>query len=237
MNAKQNRRIGESENRRKVFCAGSPFRRFSDSGFTLLELVISITMMAIILLIVGAAMRLSLRSVDHGERRIASIERFRASLNIVEAQIESQLPVKAQGTDITASVFYGDSDSMQFPSNFSLWGNQRGYVTVSYKVVTDEFGKQDLYLQESGTGLPTRGEVKLFELFDRIYFDYFYKDPAEEKGSWVEQWQPTDSAPGRIRLHLVNGEKEMSFIIPVKVTSAQGSQATASGNTGAANPQ
>jgi hypothetical protein len=194
-------------------------------------------MMGIILLIVGSAMRLGLRSADSGERRIASIERFRASLNIVEAQIQSQLPIKEQGTDadVTRYAFHGDSDSMQFPSNFSLWGDQRGYVTVSYKVVPDEFGKQELHLEESGTGIASRGEVRLFELFDRIYFDYFYKDPAEEKGSWVEQWQGTDSIPGKIRLHLVNRDKEMSFIIPVRVTPVQGNIVTAPGNRGAPN--
>ena len=229
----QNRRTGEPENRRKVFSAVSPFRPFSDSGFTLLELIISITMMAVILLIIGTAMRLGLRSVESGEKRMASVERFRASLNIVESQIQSQLPVKAQGTDTTSFVFQADSDSVQFPSNFSLWGNQRGYVTVSYKVLTDEFGKQELYLQESGTGIPKSGEVRLFEFFDHIYFDYFYKDPAEEKGSWVGQWQWTDSLPEKIRLHLVNGAKEMSFMIPVKVSPEQKNIVTAPGNSGA----
>ena len=204
-----------------------------EQGFTLLELVISLTMMGIILLIVGAAMRLGMRSVDSGERRMASVERFRASLNIVEAQIESQLPVKGQGIDGTSYLFQGDSGSMQFPTNFSLWGQQRGYVIVSYKVVQDESGKQELHMEESGTGIASRGEVRLFELFDRIYFDYFYKDPAEEKGNWVEQWQWTDSLPGKIRLHLVNGDKEMSFIIPVETAPAQGNIVTALGNTGA----
>ncbi len=176
-------------------------------------------MIVVILLIVGAAMRLGLRSVNSGERRIASLERFRSSLNIIEAQIQSELPIQRQDTDGKITSFQGDGASMQFPSNFSLWGNQRGYVTVSYKVAPDEWGKQDLHVEESATGVKDRGEVKLFEFFDRIYFDYFYKDPAEEKGSWVEQWPTDTSVPEKIRLHLVNGDREMSFIIPVKVTN------------------
>ncbi len=191
-----------------------------EDGFTLLELMISITMIAVILLIVGAAMRLGLRSVDAGEKRIASVERFRASLNIVEAQIQSALFLPPKGLADAAPVFQGDGESMQFPSNFSLWGDQRGYVTVSYRVATDEFGKQDLFAEEKGTGLANRGEVKLFEFFDRIYFDYFYKDPAAEKGSWIEQWATTDTSPEKIRLHLVTGDKEISMIIPVKVSYA-----------------
>ncbi len=190
-----------------------------EHGFTLLELMISITMLAVILLIVGTAMRLGLRSVDSGEKRIASLERFRASLNIIGAHIQSELPVPMQETAGKSIVFLGDSESMQFPSSFSLWGNQRGYVTVSYKVEPDQWGKQDLYVEENAAGVRDKGQVKLFEFFDKIYFDYFYKNPTEEKGNWVEQWTTTDSVsvPEKIRLHLVTGDREMSFIIPVKV--------------------
>src|SRR5208283_2654357 len=203
----------------------------NEHGFTLLELMISMTMIVVILLIVGAAMRLGLRSVDSGERRIVYQERFRSSMNIVEAQIQSELPVQTQAQDPTGKpvVFQGDSDSMQFRSNFSLWGNQRGYVTVSYKVAADQWGKQDLYVDESAIGVADKGQVKLFEFFDRIYFDYFYKDPNEEKGGWTEQWTNTDSVPEKIRLHLVNGNREMSFIIPVRVRDVTGNTAAFAG--------
>ncbi|MGO9016009.1 MAG: type II secretion system protein J [Dissulfurispiraceae bacterium] len=188
-----------------------------EHGFTLLELMISITLIVFILLIAGTAIRLGLRSVDSGEKRIESLERFRASLNIIDAQVQSELTVPMQENAGKHIVFLGDGESMQFPSNFSLWGNQPGYVTVSYKVAQDQWGKQDLYVEESGIGVSGKGEVKLFEFFDRIYFDYFYKDPKEEKGSWVEEWTTTDAVPEKIRLHLVNGEREMSFIIPMKM--------------------
>ncbi|HXW68937.1 MAG TPA: prepilin-type N-terminal cleavage/methylation domain-containing protein [Dissulfurispiraceae bacterium] len=188
-----------------------------EHGFTLIELMISITLIVVILLIVGAAMRLGFRSVDSGERRITSLERFRSSLNIIEAQIQSELSIQRQDAAGNSTSFQGNGGSMQFPSNFSLWGNQRGYVTVSYKVRPDEWGKQDLYAEESSVGVKDRGEVKLFEFFDRIYFDYFHKDPAEEKGSWAEEWTYDTSVPEKIRLHLVNGDREMSFIFPVKV--------------------
>lgn len=193
--------------------------RLGYSGFTLLELVISITMMSIILVITGAAIRLAVRSSDSGEKRIMSLERFRASLNIVEAQIQAELPLMTQvpGGEATDNyTFKGDSESMQFPSNFSLWGTLRGPVNILYKVKRDEWGKQDLYVEESSTGMASRGEVKLFEFFDRIYFDYFYKDPAAEKGDWVEQWPTPESVPEKIRMHLVNGDKDMSFILPLR---------------------
>jgi general secretion pathway protein J len=191
-----------------------------DNGYTLLELVISITLIALILLIVGTAVRLGLRSVANGERKIAALERFRTSLEIVESQIQSELSVATQEEVGKSFFFRGNSDSVRFPSNFSMWGNQRGYVTVTYRILTDERGKQELHAEESAFGDKGRGDVRLFDFFDRIYFDYFYKDPAEEKGKWVDEWPDADSAPEKIRLHLINGEREISLLIPVKVRNA-----------------
>jgi hypothetical protein len=168
---------------------------------------------------------LGIRSVDSGEKRILSLERFRSSLNIVEAQIQAELPI-SQGTSVDAgdadanAVFKGDSASMQFPSNFSVWGNLRGYVKVTYRVRQNESGKQDLYVAESTTGTADRGEVKLFEYFDGIYFDYFQKKLGEGEGDWVKEWPSTDSTdlvPEKVRLHLINGGTDMAFIIPVRV--------------------
>src|SRR5271169_1620778 len=149
-----------------------------ERGYTLVELLISITIMGLILVIAGMAMRLGLRSVDSGERRIGSLERFRSSLNIVEAQIQSEVPIATQEEAGKSYIFKGDSESMQFPSNYSLWGGQQGYVNVSYKVVSDSRGKQDLHVEENSTGAAPMGDVRLFDFFDRIYFDYFYKGPT-----------------------------------------------------------
>jgi len=186
-------------------------------GYTIIELLISITLICLILVIIGLAMRLGFRSVDSGERRMGSLERFRASLNIVDAQIQSEMsiPIPIEAGD--SYIFKGDKESMQFSSNYSLWSDQRGYVTVNYKVKNDEWGKQELHVEESTIGGAGRGDVRLFDFFDHIYFEYFYKGPTDEKGNWVDEWADSNTVPDKIRLHLINGRNETSFIIPVRV--------------------
>jgi hypothetical protein len=73
--------------------------------------------------------------------------------------------------------------------------------------------------------------VKLLDNFDEIYFEYFYKDPTEEEGKWVEEWTDTANIPEKIRLHLVSGQRDLSFIIPVRVRQSivQSSTATFEG--------
>lgn len=192
-----------------------------DYGFTLLELLISILILGIIIVIVAGAMRLGFRSVDAGEKKAESLERFMSSLNIIDSQIQSLLPLTSneEGNEEGSvnSNFTGSRESLQFSTNYSIWGVQKGYVTVSYDVSSEDTGKPVLYATENIMGTEDSRETKLLDSFDEIYFDYFYKDPTEEEGKWVEEWTDATTLPEKIRLHLVTGQRDLSLIIPVRV--------------------
>ena len=186
-------------------------------GFTLLELLISMTIIGLITVIIFGALRLGFRSVERGEKRIESLERFRASLSIIDSQIQSHIPVTFDEEGVKKYYFKGEKEFLQFLTNYSIWGGQKGYVLVAYSVISDTSEKKALYASENILGMENRGETKLFEAFDGIYFEYFYKDPTEEEGRWVEQWTDEENIPAKIRFHLVTGEKDFSFIIPLRV--------------------
>lgn len=190
------------------------------AGHTLLELIIVLSMISVIVTITGSAMSLASRSVDSGEKRIESLERFKTSLNTVDFQIQSFLPIFLQDSDHETDnkcMFKGDGASLSFSTNYSLWNNQGGYVAVQYKVESDGSGKQFLSISEEMIGMKNENRTRLFVLYDRIFFEYFLKEPAEEKGTWVEQWTDTRGIPARIRLNLVAGANRLAVIIPVRV--------------------
>jgi general secretion pathway protein J len=185
-------------------------------GFTLLELIISIALIGIIVLIIGSAMRLGFRSVNSGEKRIESLERIRASLNILDSQIQSEIPLTYDDEGVRKYYFKGEREFMQFTTNHSIWGGESGYVTVTYKVESGDNGRQVLYASENIVGMESKRDTKLFDAFEMIYFEYFYKDPTEEKGEWVEQWTDEVNIPEKVRFHLVEGTKDLSIIIPFR---------------------
>lgn len=203
----------------------NPFHRWSwgTAGHTLLELIIVLSMISLIVAITGGAMSLASRSVDSGERHIGSLERFRTSLNIVDSQIQSFMPILLQGSDPVTDrgyIFRGDSTSLLFSAGRSLWNSQGGYVVVQYKVESDGDGKQFLRIAEKMIGMKNENTTRLFVLYDSIYFEYFLKEPAEEKGTWVEQWTDNKVIPAMIRLNLIAGAKRLAVIIPVRVGQA-----------------
>jgi len=188
------------------------------AGFTLLELMISVTIIGIIVLMVGSAMRLGFRSVSSGEKKIESLERMRASLNIIDSQIQSGIPlVRPEGK--TLYYFKGNKESLQLSSDYSIWGVQRGFVIASYRVMSDEHGKKSLYVSENIIGIKEKREAKLLEGFDEIYFEYFYKDLLKKEERWIVEWTDDSLIPKKVRLNLIDGTKKVSLIIPIRARS------------------
>ena len=186
-------------------------------GFTLLELMISISMLVIIILIISGAMRLASRSIASGEKKIEALERLRASLSIINAQVQSGLPVMYGDQGALKYYFKGDIRSLQLSTNYSVWGGQRGYVIVTYRVGLDPQGKQALYASEHIIGIEASRETKLLDGFDDIHFEYFEKGlTVNEPGKWVQYWTNDAIIPSKIRLRLLSGFKERSLIIPVR---------------------
>ena len=188
----------------------------SCGGFTLLELIISITIIGIIVLIISGAMRLGFRSVDAGERKVEALERIRSSLTVIDSQLQSQIPLTYDRDGSRQYYFKGGRDFVQFSTNYSLFGAERGYVLASYRVAAGEHGKEALYLSENGIGMENRTETKLLDSFDQVYFEYFYKDPTAEQGSWVQQWPDETMIPEKMRVHFVEGRRDLALIIPLR---------------------
>ncbi len=193
------------------------YHHFASGGFTLLELLISITLLGIIILIVTGATRLAFRSVDSGERKVESLERMRTSFNIIESQIQSEIPVTYTKDDGSKKYYFkGNTDSMELSTNSSLLSGQRGYVLASYRVAADQDGKQALYVSENSIGMGNKTETKLLQGFDRISFEYFYKDPTAEQGTWVGQYPDETTIPESVAVHLVQGAQDFTMIIPMR---------------------
>jgi type II secretory pathway component PulJ len=250
----------------------SELRRHVGGGFTLLELIISISMLVIIIVIISGAMRLASRSITAGEKKIESLERLRTSLSIINAQIQSGAPLMysdqgaqtqtnlgaqgqatqgaqaqtAQGAQAQAtqgqtgqgvkgqtaqgvqaqtipgtqkSYFKGDRNSLQLSTNYSIWGGQKGYVIVSYRVDTGLTGKRSLIASEHIVGIEASRETKLLDGFDDIGFEYFEKGlTVGEPGTWVREWTNDTATPSKIRLYLLSGSKERLMVLPIRAT-------------------
>jgi general secretion pathway protein J len=185
-------------------------------GFTLLELLISMSLLVVIIVLLMGAVRMGSRSMAAGEKKMEALERFRSVLSIIDAQIQSHAPLTYQEEGNKIYYFRGNAKSLRFTTNYSIWSGQRGYVIADYKIEGDNSGKEIMSAGEQVPGVEGRRTVRFLEA-TAISFEYFWKDPTEEQGKWVESLTDGTAIPERIRINLMTGIKNFSMVFPVRV--------------------
>src|SRR5262249_56204648 len=75
--------------------AAPPVTSPSSRGFTLLELLISLTIFTMVAVIVYATLSFCSRAVDSGEARSTENQRARAALALISGQLKSAYPLSA----------------------------------------------------------------------------------------------------------------------------------------------
>lgn len=193
----------------------------NNRGFTLLELLISITMLALITGIMGWTLSMAHRTLDKGEKKIHYLERKRASFSLVESQILSLFPYQYDDEGEKKLFFYGGKDKLMFTSNYSLWRGTRGNAFVTYEIQTNEKEKQFLKITEQVIGLEAKNETILFDDCTSINFEYFLKNAFEE-GKWVEEWPADEKGlPDKIKINIARNTKKNTLMVklPVKLTT------------------
>lgn len=217
----------------------------NEKGMTLLELLIALTIMGMILVLLTSTMHLSFRSIEKGEAAIESLERLRASFRLISSQIQSAAAPsekpedegKLFDVDDTDELddeenirdFIGDEEKLTFPTTISIWSRPKGIIHVTYSVRDGDNGLKELYASENNPLIEdVTKEIKLLEGFDEIRFEYYKIDgiDAEEKGDWVTNWDKDDldfedEVLKRISIHLKKGEREMTFVVPVRMDNQE----------------
>ena len=188
----------------------------SREGFTLLELLISITLLVLILVVTMGAMRMGSRSVAAGEKKMDAQERFRTVLSILDAQIQSQVPLSYDEQGNKKYYFQGDRKTLRFATNYSIRDGRKGYVVVDYKVEAANPGREILYASERTPGIEGSQDTRLIDAKE-IVFAYYYKEPTDEQGKWVENLSDGTVIPEKISFRMTASTGDFSLVFPVRV--------------------
>jgi hypothetical protein len=160
------------------------------------------------------SLRLAYRVWSSGEKQTISAESLRSSLKIVEGQLQSQFPYTTDDDKEKKIWFAGSRNSLQFATNYSLWGRTRGYLLVTY-LIEDTGEHKTLLVYETPAGCQNAKKRGLFGEMDDMYFEY-YERPLAEDPRWTDTWTDEKQYPEKIRLHLLSGSEHRIMLIPVR---------------------
>jgi len=189
-------------------------RTHDQRGFTLLELVVALTLMALLSLALYGVISVGARAAGSGERRTEQARRFRIATDVLVRQIRSAAPelavIEGEHDPEALPYFLGESDHLDFITSKPQGPNNTGLALVSYWV---EDGM--LMMSETPYFLAFAEDRKGHEFDDlvlttplmydvgNVRFSYQRFDGGDQ-GSWEDSWDASfeDALPASVRIEL-----------------------------------
>lgn len=176
--------------------------RFGKRGFTLLELMLSLTILGVVLLIIFGALRVGTRAWEKGEKDVAVHQRQRAVLDLLSRQIASACIYEIKMGD-DAFNFKGSEGTMEFVSRSPIVpGALTGVVFVKYMIQEgDGDRKKQLKLYEKDAGFLKEEDLNgqrdedfftLISGIEDLQFEYLKGGDDGGEPQWQAFWDPSE---------------------------------------------
>ena len=187
-------------------------------GFSLLELVVAITLMGLVLVVLYSGLRLGLSGWDGGGRRAEASNRLRSAQEFLRRQLAQSMTVYETNDDRRERfvVFAGRSEGIEFVAPMPARLGQGGLYRMWIEMADGQLRlRQRPYLP----GDPAAGEERvnvLLEGVSAMEWAYFgpERDNDQESPRWHADWTSTERRPLLVRLNLtLRGESWPDLVV------------------------
>lgn len=178
------------------------------SGFTLVELLIVMTLLSLLMLALVSALRTMAQTEERIDGRLARVDEFRVAttfvreiLGRISARKQEESPLKQGGTPF---VFDGQTGAISWvgimPARHGAGGRYFFRLALEGRQ-----GEAALVVRfapwDESASFPDWGRVSARTLVKGVtFFELSYEDLTAEPETWTSSWQRTDSLPTHVRL-------------------------------------
>ena len=204
-------------------------KRHNSAGFTLIEVVVAITLMTLIMTILFLGLRISANGLRRGQQKLEEHARAMAENDAIQRQVAAAAPwngIARMGADqkpVPLVGFSGSPQEMRFVTRESWQGkHERPSYMADYRVVKSVPGQQQLVMSEVGLTddasviaalmTPANDKTPVEDLgapADAIDIAYYHPATAEQPAAWVAEWQPLveQDFPRALRVRWTRGRE------------------------------
>lgn len=179
------------------------------AGFTLLELLVALTLLALVMTLAAGGLRLGARSWTAGVARSAVAEDFRTGHRLLRDLVAGLRPAVIDRGGRAAYVFAGEAGRLRLVAPLPLSAGVPGDQLIWLEVAEDVAGQALRLTWRPFAGLDddltppgTEDSLRLFAASGTIRFAY--RGVGSEAG-WMESWDAPDDMPQLIRLDMAPG--------------------------------
>ncbi len=212
-------------------------------GFTLLELLIALTLVSLILALLFGGLRLGSRTWDAVERRTSATENQRVARDFIRRSLLQAQRVNWAFERRNYALFFGNSGQVEFVSPMSGHVGLGGLYVLRLTLVPWKQGKA-LVLQrwllhpdvlDGGESVPewqpleppgqlripydeasgVYGTSLLLESVEELELRYFGMNNTSQAPEWLDEWENKAELPLNIGLSIDTGESWPEIIVPL----------------------
>lgn len=179
------------------------------AGFTLLEVLASLVLMALLLVGVYSGVRTAVHSVHSGTRAVERVDQIRSAQQFLRRELAQSLAQPISHTDKGESIYFeGGARQMRYVAPLPGYLGKLGPQLQTLRLVDNDDGSQRLELGLAilpPDGQPSKplGEPQV--LLDHIHaggFSYRGRDPKGQDSGWAAAWDDGRRLPLLVRIRL-----------------------------------
>ncbi len=198
------------------------------AGFTLVELLLAVTLMGLLLALAYGGLRAASRASESGQEVLAESGRLRITHQFVRKQLNLMLPLAFETSEEEQQLrhtFEGHPDSIVFVGPMPGYLARGGPQVQQMAFVEGESGLELHFSHASLQGFQRehfldRDPVILIEGLQEGAFEFLEVDEEGLPTGWVDEWIDRVVLPPAVRVHMELGE-ESTVQWPQLVASAR----------------
>jgi len=183
----------------------------TSQGFTLIEMLVAVTLMALLSVILFEGMRLATRSTAVSSAMIDRSGQLLLAYGVVRAQLSSAEALPAGQSNPPPVDFDGRTEGVSFvelpPAYLAPGGLQRARLIFER---SGHIGRLMLSWEPVKTGDPATNQpaTMLLDHLSSAEFSYFGSLTADEPPQWWQSWESVDHLPTLVRLRIAFADRE-----------------------------
>ena len=205
--------------------------RGGDNGFTLIEMLVSLALLA---LITGLLTQL----VFEGRRALVFVDRANTQTPVIAVQhflraaLTQVQPILAGGVGEQSRLgLSGDDDTMTFTTSYATQGDYQGLYRVVVGTVPNARGsldlvaEQTLYRPNDAAGTAPSRRLNLIDNIAGVGFAYYKAQVEDGQDHWQTEWPGSIALPGliSIKIRFPNGDIRIWPALTVEPAAAASS--------------
>lgn len=193
------------------------------NGFTLLEVVVALALLAGMLLLLFAGLRMGVRSWDAGVERGDKSDQMLLAYSFMRKELTAAFPWRLKDPLSVKLAFKGERQSLRFVSMrpAEIGGGGLAFVSFDYDGPRAQEKAGRLVMRRTiaaadAKDLDALGEAEKFTLMEGVteaQFEFFGAENDTSTPTWSDHWDFPQRLPSHVRLMMKIGEEKLPEIV------------------------